>query len=167
MEARLILVTCTYILEVRWARSSAVEGAACMSHGGCGPPNLDSSALGDKDLMFSHCFGVSSCYGASSPPSLTLCSPWVMGRTQPAPPSSGVSAPLSVSHGAGQWDVSFPPLPRYQCKVAASSTPGPYRHVGSGVLPASFLAVRQCVSPCLSPRLLQPSLPAVLQRFHR
>ncbi|XP_010578390.1 PREDICTED: uncharacterized protein LOC104839670 isoform X1 [Haliaeetus leucocephalus] len=62
--------------------------------------------------MFSHRFRVSSCYGVSCLPSLNLCSLWVIGRTQLAPPSFGVSLHPSLSPAgdeAGQWDMPFPP----------------------------------------------------------
>ncbi|XP_052658083.1 small integral membrane protein 44 isoform X1 [Harpia harpyja] len=75
--------------------------------------------------MFSHRFRVSSCYGVSCPPSLNLCSLWVIGRTQPALPSFGVSLHPSLSpagDGAGQWDMPFPPC--------------------------HFIGVRQLLAPC-------------------
>lgn len=122
---------------------------------------------GGKDLMFSHRFGVSSCCGASCPPpSLILHSPWVMGRTQPAPPSFGVSLRPSLSpagDGAGQWDMPFPPLAPYQCKAAAGFTPGPYRRAGFGTLPACFPSVRWCLSPLIAP-LITPAAPTLALR---
>lgn len=55
--------------------------------------------LGDKGLLVSRCCGASSCYGASSSPFLILGSPRGTGSAQPAPPSFGVPAPVSVPHG--------------------------------------------------------------------
>lgn len=95
--------SCAQLLQVRAARMRATE-----------PQFL---GAGDKDLLVSRCCRVSSCCRTSSSPSLILGSPWGMGSAQPAPPSFGVPAPVSVPRG--QWDravgrAAFP-LPRYLC----------------------------------------------------
>lgn len=126
--SRCCVPSCAQLLQVRAARMRATE-----------PQFL---RAGDKDLLVSRCCRVSSCCRTSSSPSLILGSPWGMGSAQPAPPSFGVPAPVSVPRG--QWDravgrASFP-LPRYLCNQLLA----PRRDLGLR-LPLWFPGVCQCV----------------------
>lgn len=81
---------CTCFLEVRHLCPSAMDGVTVRD-----VEDVLFLSIGYKELVFSHHFGVCSCYGAFCPNSLVLCSRWVVGRTELAPPSFGVSLPPS------------------------------------------------------------------------